>query len=199
MKTYGLEELVKNNPDACKPLFVNGEFRKTLVPDANYLLSILKPVYSEEGTSRKKMEEFIVDYFQDTLLSFEDGRVSGYASAVAWNYADQVDEELKSEASFGNHSVTPDEKFKTADLSIPGVMQWLTGQRHKPIGNEVFEVSLLFDHECMQRNPSHTICFPIVGACGKEITFPTTHMKTELEFNKVFLLAYCKGQDFAKP
>ena len=199
MKSYGLDELIKSNPEACKPLFVSGDFKKSLVPDANYLLSTLKPAYSEEGSSRRKIEESIIDFFQDTLLSFEDGRVSGYASAVAWNYDDQVHSVPKNVALLSNELAVPDEKYKTPDLSISGVMQWLTGQQHKPLGNETFAISVQFDHECMQRNPMHTICFPTVGACGKEITFPTTHMQTESEFHQVFLLAYCKGQAFAKP
>ena len=92
MRAYGLDELIKNHPEACKPLFVDGDFKKSLVPDANYLLSIIYPVYSEEGSSRKQIEDKMIDFFQDTLLSFEDGRAAGYTSAVAWNYTDQLDE-----------------------------------------------------------------------------------------------------------
>ncbi|CAB4005582.1 Hypothetical predicted protein [Paramuricea clavata] len=72
MRAYGLDELIKNHPKACKPLFVDGDFKKSLVPDANYLLSIIYPVYSEEGSSRKQIEDKMIDFFQDTLLSFED-------------------------------------------------------------------------------------------------------------------------------
>lgn len=199
MTAYGLADLIKNHPEACKPLFVNGDFKSSLEPDANYLLSILNPIYSEEGSSRKKVEDIIIDFFQDTLLSFEDGRVSGYTSALAWNYADQLDEVSKDQPMLENESLPPAENFESPDLSVPGILQWLTGQRHKPIGREKFGISVLFDHDCMQRNPHHTVCFPRVGACVKEITFPTSHMQTETEFHKLFLLAYCKGQAFAKP
>ena len=46
------------------------------------------------------------------------------------------------------------------------------------------------------RNPKHQICFPVVGACAKEITFHVAHMKTEKAFNEVFMLALSKGQSF---
>ena len=111
MRAYGLAKLIKNHPEACKPLFVNGDFKNSLEPDANYLLSILKPIYSEEGSSRKKIEDSIIDFLQDTLLSFEDGRVSGYTSAVAWNYADQLDEVPKNQPMLENELLPPAENL----------------------------------------------------------------------------------------
>ena len=50
-----------------------------------------------------------------------------------------------------------------------------------------------FDHEYMVHNPDHSICFPLVGACGKEITFPICHMNDYDNFKNVLLLAFCKG------
>lgn len=199
MKAYGLPDLIKNAPEACKPLFVNGNFKKTLEPDANYLLSIINPMYSEDGSSRKKVEESIIDFFQDTLLSFDDGRVSGYKSAVAWNYDHELGNLSANQTIPEIESLPSTDNFESPDLSVAGIMQWITGQRHKPVGGEKFGITVLFDHECMQRNPQHTVCFPRVGACAKEITFPTCHMQTEKEFIDLFLLAYCKGQAFAKP
>ncbi|XP_046843340.1 uncharacterized protein LOC124437408 [Xenia sp. Carnegie-2017] len=199
MKAYGLPDLIKNDPEACKPLFVNGNFKKTLEPDANYLLSIINPMYSEDGSSRKKVEESIIDFFQDTLLSFDDGRVSGYKSAVAWNYDHELGNLSANQTIPEIESLPSTDNFESPDLSVAGIMQWITGQWHKPVGGEKFGITVLFDHECMQRNPQHTVCFPRVGACAKEITFPTCHMQTEKEFIDLFLLAYCKGQAFAKP
>lgn len=128
----------------------------------------------------------MIDFFQDTLLSFEDGRAAGYTSAVAWNYTDQLDELPAGQSEVNTNYVAPAENLETPDLSIPGIMQWLTGQRHKSIRREKFGISVFFDHDCMQRNPQHQVCFPRVGACAKEITLPSHHMQTEE-------LAYCKG------
>jgi len=82
---------------------------------------------------------------------------------------------------------------------VAGVMGWLTGQKHKPIDNQKFKVTVYFNHDCFKYNPSHKICFPTVGACGKEITIPVTHMSSLDEFKELFILAFCKGQAFAKP
>lgn len=199
MKAYGLDEIIKKHPEACKPLFIDGDFNKSLVPDANYLLSILNPIYSEEGSSRKQIEDNMIDFLQDTLLSIEDGRATGHSSAVAWNYSDDSKQPPECEADVKISSPPPEERFQTPELSIPSVMQWLTGQRHKPVRTEKFEISVRFDHNCAQRNPQHQICFPRVGACAKEITFPSHHMQTEEEFRKVFILAFCKGQPFNNP
>lgn len=68
------------------------------------------------------------------------------------------------------------------------VMRWLTG--------ETLPIGVRFNHDCMENNPSHTICFPIVGACAKEITLPVAHMRTQKEFSDVFLMAFCNGQAF---
>ena len=134
--------------------FVSGDYTKSLQPDANYLLSILKPVYSEEGSSRKRIEESIIDFFQDALLSFEDGRVTGYSSAVAWNYFDELDKASDNQSiPEKGEEVFASETFESPDLCVPGVMQWLTGQRHKPIGSEKFNITVLFDHECLEHNP----------------------------------------------
>ena len=92
----------------------------------------------------------------------------------------------KNQPMLENELLPPAENFESPDLSIPGVMQWLTGQRHKPIGSGKFEIAVSFDHDCMQRNPQHRVCFPRVGACGKEITFPRTHTQTDTGFHKLF-------------
>ena len=90
--------------------------------------------------------------------------MSGYKEALAWNH-DAADNDVE-------------DHFQAADLTPAGVLGWLT-------------VGVMFDHDCLARNPSHTICFPLVRACGREITFPVNHMKSSEDFRNVFLLAYC--------
>ena len=77
-------------------------------------------------------------------------------------------------------------------------MGWLTGQKHKPMFEEKPAITVHFDHECLQRNPLHTVCFALVGACGRDLTFPVAHMKSK-EFKNIFVAAVCNGQEFAKP
>ena len=87
--------------------------------------------------------------------------------------------------------------LEPAEQTPASVMGWLTGQKHKPLNGETLPIAVRFNHDCMENNPSHTICFPIVGACAKEITLPVAHMRTQKEFSDVFLLmAFCKGQAF---
>ena len=43
----------------------------------------------------------------------------------------------------------------TPDLSPAGIFKWLTGQRHK--NGEKAEITVDFDHECLNRNPDHKI------------------------------------------
>ena len=57
-------------------------------------------------------------------------------------------------------------------------------------------LTVKFDHDCLFWNPKHLICFPVVRACAKEITFPIAHMKTQEAFNEVLMLALSKGQSF---
>ena len=60
-------------------------------------------------------------------------------------------------------------------------------------------IVIYFDHECKTRDPKHTICFPLVGACGMQITFPIAHMVDPSEFHTNLLVAYSKSQAFGKP
>ena len=190
MATYGLAELILKYPSVCQPLFVSGNFKEHLTPDANYLFSLMDPQYSPSGSTRRRIEEDVMDHFQDCLNVFEDGSIIGHSAAVAWNYKDA-----------NLDCQTPDgaETFENPDLTVAGVMGWLTGQKHKPIDNQMFKVTVYFNHDCLKYNPKHRICFPTVGACGKEITIPVAHMSSSDEFKELFVLAFCKGQAFAKP
>ena len=79
------------------------------------------------------------------------------------------------------------------DCTSAGVMGWLTGQKHKPIDGELIRVNVKFDHDCLLRNPDHRLCFPVVGACAKEIMLPIAHMKTPEGCKELFMLAISKG------
>ncbi len=188
LDVYGLGNLIEMNPDVCRSLFVI-DFKYDFVPDADYLFSLMEPVYSDEGSTKHVVEESIMDYLQDVLNAVEDTPVSGYSTAVAWNY-----EESESSAS------TSEEIVETPDMSVGGMMGWLTGQRHKHVmRKEKPTITINFDHDCLVRNPDHKVCFPLVGASGRELTIPVAHMNNAEKFKELFILAYCKGQAFAKP
>ena len=133
--------------------------------DANYVFSLMKPNFSLDGSSRKDIEESVLDSFQDFFISLEDHeKVSGYAEAVSWNYEDG---DGVSEISSPDR--TPTEEFQTADITVAGVLSWLTGQSHQPMNGDPLTIYVNFDHECLMRNPKHTICFPFCfsdeGSC----------------------------------
>ena len=84
-------------------------------------------------------------------------------------------------------------------LTIPGVMGWLAGLQHKPINDEKPAITVYFDHNCLERNNKHTICYCIVSACGKQITFPIAHMNSPGNFKEIFIVGYYKSQSFGRP
>lgn len=192
LNAYGLGDLISSHPEICKELFLQ-EFQAETVPDGNYLFSLLKPSYSPESTSKRVIEESILDHMQDLLMSFEDDKVTGRSAAVAWR-----DGKETREASSTSTGII-EETMEVADLSVAGVMGWLTGQKHKHTSGEKPTINVHFDHECLQRNPSHTVCYPLVGACGRDLTLPVAHMKSKEEFEDIFVTAFCMGQAFAKP
>ena len=127
----------------------------------------------------------MIDHFQDFLIGLEDNYITGYKEALAWDTEE------------GASADSVEEHFQMADLTPAGVLGWMTGQQHKPINGDKLEVTVLFDHHCLERNPKHTVCFPVVRACSKEITLPVCHMKKVEDFKEVFLIACTKGQSFA--
>lgn len=58
---YGLAKIVLSNPEVCKPLFVKVAGAQDQV-DANYLFSLVQPMYSTPGSSRRQLEESIMDH-----------------------------------------------------------------------------------------------------------------------------------------
>lgn len=182
LKLYGAYDVIRGNASLCKPLFVKGSNQ---VVDANYVFSLVNPSYSEQGSSKRPLEEAVIDNLQDFLMSLEDEQITGYSEPVAWKDFNDTNTE-SSEV----------ERFQSMDTTPSGVLGWLTGQKYRPLNGEPLNVTALFDHDCFTRNPNHTICFPRVAACSKEITFPVSHMKTPEQFKHVLLLAMCKGNAF---
>ena len=198
LASFDLARLIITYPEVCKPLFVNDSQNQDAI-DANYLFSLMVPEYSPEGSSKRCTEEIIMDHLQDFLFKLEDEQVS---------FKDSADDTDTFHDSFAPQ-VTPntdndaivDETAENVQLSKPslspaGVMGWLTGQQHKPLDGEPIAISVMFNHDCTDQYPSHIICYPTVGACGKLLTLPVNHMKTSAEFNDIFLAAYCGGQSF---
>ena len=140
--------------------------------DATCLFSLMSPDYSQASSSRREVEETLMDHFQGFLLALEDGNITGYESAVAWNYSDNDIEIPESVAESVN------EMFQIADLTSASILGWFTGQKHKQLNGEKIQITVKFDHDCVVRNPTHSICFPLVGACAMEVTFSVSHMKT---------------------
>lgn len=204
LNSYGLGDLISAHPDICKPLFLE-EFYAESVPDGDYLFSLLKPKYSPESTTKRVIEESMMDHFQDLLISFEDNEITPKAAAVATKEEGDICDEASDETPEGHaeddaEDGPGEETLQKADLSIPGIMGWLTGQKHKkPMFEEKPRINVHFDHECLHRNPTHTVCYPLVGACGKDLTLPVAHMKTKDDFKNIFVTAVCNAQEFAKP
>ena len=179
MQSYSLSELIQQYPAICEPLFVNCSTER--VVDANHVFSILQPNYSPESTTRWKLEEAAMDMFQDFLFKLEDEDVSGYEEAML------PCEDESSEV-----------QFLKPDLTPAGVLGWLTGQKHRPLGNEALTIMVTFNHDCLKQNPRHRICYPEVGACAKENTLPMAHINSIEQFHEVFVIAMSKGQEFGK-
>ncbi|XP_049331754.1 uncharacterized protein LOC125799316 [Astyanax mexicanus] len=163
LQTYNFVEVLEAHAELCQRFFVPG-FTDDEKTDADFIIQNILPEMSEKGTIREARESALINFFQDFLQEIET--------------AGDVHEEQPE-----------------ADLSpvtVPFVMQWLTGQAHKPLlASELhdFKITLKFDHECTQRMPEHKICFPVVSACAKTITFPTVHMTSYDTFKTIMVQA----------
>uniref|UniRef100_A0A3Q1EPA1 HECT domain-containing protein n=1 Tax=Acanthochromis polyacanthus TaxID=80966 RepID=A0A3Q1EPA1_9TELE len=81
-------------------------------------------------------------------------------------------------------------------LTVGRIMQWMTGQRHKPVQpseKKEFLINIQFQHDC---DTQHTVCFPTVSACSRTVTFPSAHLRTYSEFKNILTLAVSHGQTF---
>ena len=163
LELYGLADIIRQKPEICKALFVMGHEKDV---DANYVFSLMKPCYSVEGSTRKEVEESVMDSFQDFLISLEDEqKISGYTEALTWNYEDGEDRGSERQQS----DKQPGEEFQTADVSVAGVLGWLTGQRHRPIDGDPLTIIVNFDHGCLDRNPKHTYLFSTCCSMWKRV------------------------------
>ena len=141
----------------------------------------------------------MMDYFQDFLMGLEDEKVEGDSEALEYAARDDNDETVKPiDNADENGDESESESFSIQDISPGGVLGWLSGVKHRELGGCNRSINVSFDHDFKNRNPHHTICFPVVGACGRDISLPVSHMNSSASFNHVFLLAISKSQAFGK-
>lgn len=80
--------------------------------------------------------------------------------------------------------------------------QWLTGQSHIPLSHterEDFKIVMEFDHDCqVHYGANHTICYPVVNACSRSVTFPIAHLSTYAQFKTVLSQAIVHGYEFSR-
>ena len=79
---YGIQNLVRSNPDLFREFFVK-DLQENMLPDANYLFSLMRPAYSEVGTNKRSVKEEVMDHMQDMLLNIWDTSVQRFEAAVA--------------------------------------------------------------------------------------------------------------------
>ncbi|XP_056096362.1 uncharacterized protein LOC130075647 [Rhinichthys klamathensis goyatoka] len=93
----------------------------------------------------------------------------------------------------------PEDATAGETLSVPNIMQWMTGQAHRHLlvsERENFKIVFKFDHCCLQHMPNHTVCYPIVSACTNTVTFPVVHMVDYESFKAILQTAVTYGASF---
>ncbi|XP_058626915.1 uncharacterized protein LOC131537474 isoform X1 [Onychostoma macrolepis] len=93
----------------------------------------------------------------------------------------------------------PEDGAAGETLSVPKIMQWMTGQAHRHLlvsEREKFKIVIKFEHCCLQHMPNHTVCYPIVSACTNTITFPVVHMVDYESFKTLLQTAVTYGASF---
>ena len=196
LELFGLASAIASSASLCRSLFVMESSNITV--DANYLVSLLKPLYSPEGTSRRTVEETLIDNFKDFLMGLEDEKMTGYTEMVAWSSHDHLEDEEPHQEDPVNQSVEEENPqfFHSAELTPSGVLGWLTGERHRPVNGDDLAITVMFNHDCSEKNPNHMQClFP---SRAKAVTLPVNHIKESEDFTRTFLPAYCKGQAFGR-
>ncbi|XP_051977330.1 uncharacterized protein LOC127639388 isoform X2 [Xyrauchen texanus] len=159
---YNFVDILEEHSGLCQHFFVPSavDDYDDDKADADFIMQSILPELSEKGTIRETRETAIINFLQDFLQEIE--------------------------------STEDNPERDSLPLTVPRIMQWLTGQGHKPLlMSELreFKIYLNFDHECMQRMPEHKICFPVVSACARKITFPTAHMDNYNSFKTIMLQA----------
>ena len=151
LQSYDLDTLIKNHPEASRSLFVNGNL-EYILPDSDYLFSIITPLYATESAPKRLVEEKVMDHLQDTLNAFEDEKLTGTKAALAWKEQKGVDIEHEDDADINER-----DKVKTPSISILKVMGWLTGLQHKPIIGEKIQITIHFDYDCLEKSKAHSV------------------------------------------
>ena len=117
LELLGFGLILKSNSELLKPIFV-GQVEEV---DANFLVASIKATFSELGTNRRNIEEMIIDYLQDTIISLEDEEVAGETEQLAYLQTNDRD------CGFGEGESYSDviDRVKP-EMSAAGVLQWLT-------------------------------------------------------------------------
>ena len=117
-------------------------------------------------------------------MGLEDKKVDGDSEALAYAARDNDETFKPIDNADENGDETESESFRIQDISPRGVLGWLSGVKHQELGSCNRSINVSFDHDC--KNPHHTICFSVVGACGRDISLPVAHMNSSASFNLVF-------------
>lgn len=174
LEIFGLMESVKNHKDLFQKLFVT-ENDQTV--DSNYIMRIITPILSAEGSQRRVKELQCLDFFQDFLLEIENNPRSQEVATTSDN-----------------------DDFACAKVNITtqGVLGWLTGQRHKPFNGSSLSINMKFEHDCLSIRGPHEVCYPNISSCASEITLPVLHMNNSTVSIEILTTAYFNGQSFGK-
>ena len=119
----------------------------------------------------------IINDLQDTIMSLEDEEVAGKTEQLAYLQTNDCDcGFVEGESYFRCYW-----QSKTWNDSSGCV---LVVNRSTPVNGEKIKVTVEFDHDCLKRNPQHSICFPIAGACESVKTIPVAHLSSTENFKK---------------
>ena len=170
---FDLATLVNAYPEVCKPLFVIDSQNQDIIYSI-YLFSLMVPEYSPEGSSKRSLEEIIITHIQDFLFKLKDeqdfSKVAADVVTVHDSIAPHNTETPNDDDDAIVHETLSAEQFSQSNLSPAGVIGCLTGQQHKTLNGESIAISVMFNHDCANQFPSHSICYPTIGACGKLLT-----------------------------
>lgn len=190
LNLFGLFGKIVANQEIMKTLFVQEQGK--IVVDSSYVVSLLKPQYSPDGSTRRIIEERFLDYLQDFINNLEDLKVDSLPEG----------EVLANDEGFnlldGTLPYDGANYLTTADLTTKGFLGWCTGQKHRPLFNEDISITVEFNHNCFDAYPNHKICFPVVSSSSRNLSLPTQHCTSYSEFKSNFLMAFSKGQAFGR-
>lgn len=68
LQLFGLSAIMARHPEVCKALFVPGD---EAAADADFISTIIRAEYSEEGSNKRQIETIIMDHFQDFIQELE--------------------------------------------------------------------------------------------------------------------------------